>query len=143
MYCLLFGIVGVTRTHGRDLFTQIPTWALGLRTNLAFAILSILIGGIVVMTTLVGRNIDRNLNLVLGPGFIAMGVVMMAIMRSSFNVLNFGMSTCIVSFIIGLTLMAGGLYGETAPPERAAAEEHFRHGGKDPEEHPLRHEPYG
>jgi len=128
VYCLIFGIVGIARTSGHSMFAQVPIRALGLRTNLAFAILSVLVGLLVIGATAVGNNVDRNLNMVLGPGFIVMGVVMMTIMRTSANVLNFGMSTCIVSFLIGLALFAGGLYGEVAPPEQALAEEHFRRG---------------
>jgi hypothetical protein len=128
VYCLIFGIVGALRTHGHSIFAQVPVRALGLRTNLAFALLSVLVGLVVIGATAVGRNVDRNVNIVLGPGFIVMGLAMMTVMRTSANVLNFGMSTCVVSFVIGLALFAGGLYGEEAPPEQALAEEQHRRG---------------
>ena len=49
------------------------------------------------------------------------------------NFFNFGMLTCIVSFVIGLVLMAAGFYAEVAPAEVAAAEENFRRSAPDPE----------
>ena len=136
-YCLVFGIVGIVRTRAAGLFDIGPHWALGLKTNLAFSILSIVIGVIAIGATVIGRNVDRNLNIILGPGFIAVGILMMALMQTNANILNFSMSTCIVSFVIGLVFLISGFYGEVAHPAAAAAEERFRHNAPDPER--LRH----
>lgn len=141
VYCLIFGIVGIARTSGHSMFAQAPIRALGLRTNLAFALLSVLVGLVVIGATAMGRNLDRKVNMVLGPGFLVVGVVMMTVMRTSANVLNFGMSTCIVSFVIGLALFAGFLYGEVAPAEQALAEEHHRRGGSHRLDQPRRPDP--
>jgi len=135
LYCIIFGAVGVATTGSAGAFSQGSYWAVGLKTNLAFSILSIVVGVIVVAVTLIGRNLDRNVLMVLGPGFILMGVAMMAIMQTSANVLNFGMSTCVVSFIIGTVLFAGALYGETSDPRLAVVEEHQRTHAPDPERH--------
>jgi hypothetical protein len=86
---------------------------------------------------------------VLGPGFVVMGLVMMTVMRSSANVLNFGMSTCIVSFVIGMVLFAGAMYTEVATEAEVRAEEGYRHGAlpreniplEDPPPHAHRHAP--
>ena len=45
LYLVVFGTVGVIKTRGLPLFEQdgLP-WVLGLRANLAFAILSIVVG---------------------------------------------------------------------------------------------------
>jgi hypothetical protein len=137
LYCLVFGIVGVIRTHDFGTFEKGSVWAMGLKTNLGFSILSVIVGLLVIGVTVIGHNLDRAVNMVLGPGFILVGILMMTIMETSANVFNFGMSTCVVSFVIGLVLMAGAFYGEVAPERRARAEEHFRlHGGPDPEHHP-------
>jgi peptidoglycan/LPS O-acetylase OafA/YrhL len=87
----------------------------------------------VLLVTVVGRNVDRTVYLILGPAFIAMGLVMMGFMQTDANFFNFGMSTCIVSFVIGLVLTAAGFYAEVAPAHVAAAEESFRRSAPDPE----------
>jgi hypothetical protein len=144
LYVLIFGIVGIVVTHDHGAFAQGSMWAMGLKTNFAFSVLSVIVGTIEIAVTVIGRNLDRTVNMVLGPLFILNGVLMMTIMETSANVFNFGMSTCIVSFVIGLVLMAGAFYGEVAPEHRARAEEHYRHhGGADPEAHALSvSEPY-
>jgi Domain of unknown function (DUF4383) len=136
-YCLVFGIVGIVRTHASGPFDMGPYWALGLKTNLAFSILSVVVGVVAIGAIVIGRNVDRNLNIVLGPGFIAVGLLMMALMQTNANVLNYSMSTCIVSFVIGLAFLISGFYGEVADQDAAAAEERFRRNAPDPER--LRH----
>lgn len=137
VYCVVFGIVGLVRSGGSGFFSTGSYWALGLKTNPAFSVLSIFVGVLVLGLVAIGRNLDRNVNMVLGPGFIVIGLVMMAVMGTNANILNFGMSTCIVSFLIGLVLMTSAFYGEVAPEHRATAEERFRRGAPDPEM--LRH----
>jgi len=127
LYCLLFGIVGVARTHGKPIFDQSSMTALGLRTNLAFSILSILVGAVVIAAVAVGRNLDRMILIILGPGFMLVGLLMLTLLRTSANFLNFDLTTCIVSFIIGMVLFGAGMYVEVAPIDEARAEEAYRH----------------
>jgi len=126
IYCLVFGAVGAARTADRPLFDQGPTSALGLRTNLAFSILSILVGVLVLAVVAVGRNVDRNA-LMIGPGFMLVGLVMLAVLRASANILNFSLTTVNVSFVIGLLLFAAAMYIQVASPEEEVAEEAYRH----------------
>jgi hypothetical protein len=126
-YCLLFGIVGVARTHDAGVFDQSAMSALGLRTNLAFSILSIAVGAAVIAVVARGHNLDQTVLMVLGPGFMLVGLIMLAVLRTGANVLNFDLTTCIVSFIIGLVLFAAGMYSEVAPRRDQAAEEQYRH----------------
>src|SRR3982751_3314751 len=93
-YCLLFGIVGCVRSHAAGWFDRGPIWALGLHTNLAMSVLSIVAGGIILVALVIGRNVDQVVNLVAGGGFIVMGLLMMALLRTDADFLNFGMSTC-------------------------------------------------
>jgi len=126
-YCLLFGIVGAATTHDPGLFARAPMTALGLRTNLAFSILSIAVGAAVVAVVVRGHNLDRTALMVLGPGFMLVGLVMLAVLRTGANVLNFDLTTCIVSFVIGLVLFAAGMYSEVAPLREQVVEEEYRH----------------
>ncbi len=111
---VVFGIVGFTRTRGTALFAQehLP-WVLGLRTNLAFALLSIVSGVVLVVCALIGRNFDFRVNLLGGLLFMVVGMVMLGLLRTDVNFLGFSMTNCIVSFVIGTVVFAAGLYGRT------------------------------
>jgi hypothetical protein len=113
-YVLVFGIIGFARTRGTGLFAQdhLP-WVLGLRTNLAFALLSILAGAVLVVCAVVGRNLDFLVNLIGGIVFMAVGMLMLGLLRTDANFLGFAMANCIVSFVLGVVVFAAGLYGRT------------------------------
>jgi len=129
IYVLVFGVVGLVETSGSPAFDRANTVALGLRTNLAFSVLSLVVGAIVLLCVVIGRNLDFYSNLGVGTLFVVAGMAMLTLMRTDANVLNFSMSTCIVSFIIGLVLFTAGLYGRVGSAAAAAAEEAYRHGG--------------
>jgi uncharacterized protein DUF4383 len=111
-YSLLFGIVGVTQTRGTALFAQahLP-WVLGLRTNPAFAFLSVVSGAILLIAAAIGRNVGALVYLVGGLIFMTVGVLELALLQTDVNVLGFTMTTCIVSFVFGSVALAAGLYG--------------------------------
>jgi len=120
-YVLVFGAVGAVRTAGLPFFDRSETYALGLRSNLAFAVVSLLVGLVIVLATFVGRNVDYMVNLWGGVLFMAVGTAMMAVLRTDLNVLNFSLATVIVSFVIGVLLFSAGLYGRSARPAPAHA----------------------
>lgn len=128
-YLLAFGAVGIAETAGTDLFAQDPELtALGLATNRAFAVLSVLAGLLVLGAAVIGRNVDRGVNLWVGPGFLIAGTAMLALTNTDANVLNSSVATAIVSYIIGLVLLTAGLYGKVGTADDAHAEEQFRTG---------------
>lgn len=121
LFVVVFGIVGFTQTRGTDFFAQtdLPR-ALGLRTNLGLAVLSIVAGVILVAGAVIGRNIDQAINLVGGSVYMLVGMIMLALLRTDANFLGFSVSTSIVSLIIGVVLMTAGLYGRTTAKSSAA-----------------------
>jgi hypothetical protein len=122
LYILVFGVLGVRETWGEPLFGRGSHWALGLRTNLAFALVSVVFGAVVLFGALHRGNLGHYLNLVIGLVFMATALGMMAVLQTEANFLNFSMSTVIVSMIFGLLVLATGLYGKVGPPEHAEAE---------------------
>ena len=135
-FCLAFGITGLINSSGHGFFEQDSVRALGLPTNSAFAVASIIVGSAVVVAALWGRNSDRWVNLVAGPIFLVAGLLMLSLLRTEANFFNFAVSTCVVSFVIGMVLLTAGLYGHATSPEEAAQHEAFRHGARhDPDEH--------
>lgn len=131
IFLLVFGIVGIVQTWGDPLFDQErDVRALGLGTNLAFALLSILVGAIVVLGAVIGGNLAHYLNLFGGGVFWLSGLVMLLLLQTDANFLNFQVATCIVSFLIGTLLVLAGLYGKRGSEEEAQAEDEFRHRGR-------------
>jgi hypothetical protein len=129
LYVLVFGAIGTVRTSSAPMFDRSDMVVLGLRTNLAFALASIGAGAVILLAQFVGRNVDFVVNLWGGVLFMAVGLAMMALLHTELNVLNFSMTTVIVSFVIGIVLYVGGLYGRSGSESAAAAEELARHGG--------------
>jgi hypothetical protein len=115
IYVLIFGVVGVTQTSGTALFAQagLPR-VLGLRTNLAFAILSVAAGAILIAGAIIGRNIDVFVNIVSGIVFMTAGLLMLVLIPTDGNFLGFSVATCIVSDVIGTLVLAAGMYGKIA-----------------------------
>jgi hypothetical protein len=132
LYVLSFGIAGLVDTWGLSFFNRDDNWVLGLRTNPAFSVLSIVAGAVLAAGAAIGRNVDHFINLAGGVVFLVAGMVMMTLLRTEANLLNFAMANCIVSFVIGLGLLHAGLYGKTGPRALAEAEDHLRHGQLDP-----------
>ena len=137
VYLLAFGVFGVVRSRGLPTFAQdgLPT-VLALQTNPAFAILSIVVGLVVLGAALVGRNVAQRINLVGSGVFVGAGLVMLPLLRTDVNFLGFTPATCAVSFVIGLALLVAGLYGKVGTLLETRREEEFRHGqGSDPSPH--------
>ena len=129
IYMLVFGIVGLSQTSGLPLFTQDEArWALGLRTNPAFAILSIVAGAVVILANLVGRNIAHHVNQLAAIVFVVVGIVSLLLLQTSANVFAFSMTNVVVTFILALVVGTASLYDRTGSPEEASAEEAYRHG---------------
>ncbi len=55
--------------------------------------------------------------------FLVAGMAMMVLMQTDLNFLGFTMSTCVVSFVIGLVLFTAALYGKTGTAEDIRKEE--------------------
>jgi len=126
LYILVFGIIGVIQTAGDPLFDRGDEWVLGLRTNLAFAILSIIYGVVLLAGAVIGGNVEHMINLGAGLVFIIVGMIMMTLMQTDANILNFSMVNSIVSFIFGLLVLTAGLYDKVGSRDDVEAEEAFR-----------------
>jgi Domain of unknown function (DUF4383) len=129
VYLIVFGIAGVIKTRDLPAFAQhgLP-WVLGLRANLGFAILSIVVGLIVLSAAFIGGKASEWTNMIAAIVFLVAGITMMALMQTDLNLLGFTMTTCIVSFVIGLVLFTAALYGKTGTADDIRKEEAFRHG---------------
>jgi hypothetical protein len=127
LYVLVFGIAGLVVSRGHGPFARGDIAALGLHTNAAFSVLSMVAGAVILLAAIIDNNLDHHTFLFGGLVFLGVGLVMLAFMQTSLNLLNFTVSTCVVSFLIGLVLFTAGLYTRSGPVAQSEAEERRRH----------------
>ncbi|WBB65093.1 DUF4383 domain-containing protein [Micromonospora sp. WMMD812] len=128
LYILVFGVWGVVQTAGESLFGRESNWVLGLRTNLAFSLASVIFGAFLLVGASRRTNLGHYMNLTAGIIFLVTSILMMSVLQTDANFLNFSMSTVIVSMLFGLVLLGTGLYDKVGPPEHAeAARRHRKH----------------
>jgi hypothetical protein len=129
LYMLVFGVVGLIQTSGAPFFTRDEAeWVLGLRTNPAFALLSLVAGVVVLGANLIGRNIAHNINQLAAVVLTVVGMASLAIMQTDANIFAFSMVNVIVTFILGSIVGIASLYDRVGSASAAQAEEDFRHG---------------
>jgi len=116
---LVFGVLGFFNqlaffdTAGADK-------VLGLSTNVILSAISVVVGLALIGGAIAGGNIAAELNAVVGALFLVSGLANLALLRTSWNILNFSMVNVIFSFVAGLVLLTFGLYGRVSgglPPD--------------------------
>ncbi|WP_308294646.1 DUF4383 domain-containing protein [Streptomyces sp. JJ66] len=134
---IVFGVLGLI--DWESFFGAEGNPALGLSTNGALSVLSIAVGLLLGYGAVRGGNFASVLNTVLGVAFVLSGFVNLALLETRFNVLAFGISNVIFSFVYGLVLAVFGMYGRVSSklpydnpyhrarhPDRVAYEERRR-----------------
>jgi Domain of unknown function (DUF4383) len=128
LYMVLFGIIGYARTNNLSFFDRHGDFVLGLHTNPAFSLLSIIGGAAIVLAAVIGRNVFPYVNMVAGVIFIGVGIIMLLLLRTSANVLAFSIATVNASFAFGLVALLSGMYGKVGSTDQADAEQVLRTG---------------
>ena len=126
LYILVFGVYGVFMTWGEGLFARDGHWVLGLRTNLAFSLVSVVFGAFLLIGASRRDNLGHYMNLTAGAVFLVTSIAMMSVLQTTANFLNFSMSTVLVSMLFGLLLLATGLYDKVGTDEHAEEERRRR-----------------
>ncbi|MEV6597420.1 DUF4383 domain-containing protein [Actinoplanes sp. NPDC051346] len=115
VYLILFGIVGIIVTASDGLFANGGDRVLGQGANLFWSIVSLLVGAIVVLASVIGRNSDVEVDKYFGWGLLVVGSYELAVIRTDANFLDFTVSTVVVTYLAGLMLIMASLYSKVAP----------------------------
>jgi hypothetical protein len=126
VYLIVFGVIGLIITGGDGLFGNPDDLVLGQRSNLFWSIISLLIGAIVLIAAVIGKNADVEVDKYFGWGLVGVGSYCLAVTRTDANFLNFGIATVIVTYLVALILITAGLYSKVAPAERQGAPRQVR-----------------
>ena len=127
VYLIIFGIVGVVVTSGDGLFGRAGHRVLGQGANLFWSIVCLILGAIVLVTTLLGRNLMTETDRYVGWGMLVVGTYSLATARTNANVLDFTIATVVVTYLLGLVLIMAGLYGKVGTEEESRAEQEAAH----------------
>ncbi|MFJ3498417.1 DUF4383 domain-containing protein [Streptomyces sp. NPDC086091] len=109
---LVFGALGFA-----DALTPFDTdgqQVAGLTTNGVLSLISVVVGLALVAGGVVGGNFASTLNMVVGSLFLLSGFVHVFILDRSANVLDFGMTNVMFSFVMGLVILTFGMYGRVS-----------------------------
>ncbi|MFI5932781.1 DUF4383 domain-containing protein [Actinoplanes sp. NPDC051494] len=121
VYLVVFGVIGLIVTSGDGLFGNGGDRVLGQDTNLFWSIVSLLIGAIVVLGAVVGKNTDVEVDKYFGWGLLVVGSYGLAVSHTDANFLDFNIATVIVTYIVGTVLITVGLYSKVAPASETGA----------------------
>ncbi|MFC7545116.1 DUF4383 domain-containing protein [Plantactinospora sp. GCM10030261] len=117
LYLVAFGVIGFVQNAGEEFFAQDDTLVLGQGVNLAGSVLFALLGVVILIATVLGRNIDVAVNGLLSYVVMTISLLMLAILRTDANVLDWSVATVIVTMVIGLTLLTAAKYGTVGTDE--------------------------
>ncbi|MBO4206003.1 DUF4383 domain-containing protein [Micromonospora echinofusca] len=120
-YLVVFGALGVIGTAGNDFFAQDDTLVLGQGANLAYSLVALVTGALIVLGTVLGRNIDVQINKILAYGYMVLSLAALAFLQTEANVLNFSVATVIVAMVIGMVLLMAAMYGKVGSEEEQKA----------------------
>ena len=120
-YLVVFGIVGLIQTAGESFAGATGVRVLGQGSNLLWSIICLVLGALVLLAAVVGRNLDAEAHKYLGWTLLVIGSYELAMNRTDANIFGFTMSTVIVTYLLGLVLITASLYSKVEPPEQAGA----------------------
>ncbi len=128
LYFVVFGVVGLIATSGYALFAMGADVdrVLGLGSNLAWSIASIVLGAVILLGVVIGRNLDVAIDTYLGWALLVIGTFSLTVLRTDVNIFNFTISTVIVTYIAGLVLIMAGYYSKIVAEKDAGTPRQVR-----------------
>ena len=127
-YLVVFGVLGLIQTSGEPFAEHIGVRVLGQETNLLNSILSIIVGGLVLLGAVIGKNLDVAIDKYLGWALLVIGSYSLAVIRTDVNFLGYSVSTVIVTYLVGLLLITISLYSKVVPAAEAGSPRQVREG---------------
>ncbi|MFI7425791.1 DUF4383 domain-containing protein [Micromonospora sp. NPDC049836] len=121
LYFIVFGVLGIIASAGDEVLAQDDTKVLGQGTNLGFSLLAILLGAVILLGVVIGRNLDVLINQWMAYGLIALGLAELAFLHTDANIFNFSIMTDVVVLILALVLLMAGMYGKVGTDDEHEA----------------------
>src|ERR1700755_1402163 len=100
IYLVLFGIVGLIVTAGDDFTGIADDRVLGQGSNMLWSIVTLVLGAIILIGTVIGRNLDLAIDKYLGWGMLVIGSFGLASGRTDADFLGFTVATVVVTYLV-------------------------------------------
>ncbi|HEY1969964.1 MAG TPA: DUF4383 domain-containing protein [Pseudonocardia sp.] len=129
VFLFTFGLLGLAQRPA--LFERHGPVVFGLSTNGLLAVISLVVGVILVAAAVRGGPTASNAGVVFGALFLLSGVVNLMLIGTSVNLLGFGLSNVVFSLVVGFVLLIFAAYGRITghlPPDSP-----YYHAGTDEE----------
>jgi hypothetical protein len=107
-----FGLLGLLA--GPEMFSTTGRTVLGLSSNGLLAIISIVVGAVLVAAGFSGGRRASTILVIAGSAFVLSGLVNTLVLGTSLNLLAFQMSNVVFSFVAGALLLFLGAWGRFA-----------------------------
>lgn len=111
-FLVVFGVLGLVDRIG--FFSTSGGMVMGLGSNGALSVASVLVGGLLLAGAVIGGNTASTVNIIVGVAFLAAGFASLAILDTRLNVFAFHLQNVAFSFVTGLLLMTFGMYGRVS-----------------------------
>lgn len=112
VFFIVFGFLGLIERIG--FFSTGGNTVLGLNSNGALSMLSILTVLLLLAGTITAGNTTSTVNIAVGTAFLLAGFASLALLDSRFNFLAFRIQNVAFSFVTGLLLVTFGMYGRVS-----------------------------
>lgn len=86
----------------------------GMSTNGVLSLVSVVVGIVLIAGAAIGGNIASTVNMTVGILFLLSGFVHIFLLDKPGNVLDFGMTNVVFSFVMGLIIVTFGMYGRVS-----------------------------
>ncbi|MFJ6926383.1 DUF4383 domain-containing protein [Streptomyces nigra] len=86
----------------------------GMTTNVALSTISAVVGLALLAGAAIGGNFASTLNMTVGALFVLSGFAHIFVLDRPANILDFGMTNVIFSFVMGLIIATFGMYGRVS-----------------------------
>ncbi|MFH9010301.1 DUF4383 domain-containing protein [Streptomyces sp. NPDC017943] len=86
----------------------------GMTTNVALSVISTVVGLALLAGAVIGGNFASTLNMTVGALFVLSGFAHVFVLDRPANILDFGMTNVIFSFVMGLVIATFGMYGRVS-----------------------------
>jgi hypothetical protein len=127
-YLVVFGVIGLIESAGHSFTGDNGVRVLGQGTNLLWSIIALILGAVVVLAAVVGRNLDTEVDKFAGWGLLVFGSYGLATGRTDANFFGFTIATVVVTYLLGLVLILTSLYSKVAPETQTGAPRQVREG---------------
>ncbi|ROR00505.1 uncharacterized protein DUF4383 [Streptomyces sp. 2132.2] len=109
---LVFGCLGFAGSLSS--FDTAGQRIVGMSTNGLLSTVSVVVGLLLFVAALIGGNVASSVNIAVGVLFVLSGFVHLFLIGRPGNILDFGMTNVIFSFLMGLLIMTFGMYGRVS-----------------------------